>query len=118
MSEFYPTTTVTLYTKHEAFDDYDYDNESESATASGPSGVPAYIRVIEGQGRQFVDSELRGTSVEEYICRIRGHIPVSFRHSILDERTGHRYMIDELDKPSNPLGDESWVIKLRRIDND
>lgn len=112
MSEFYPTTTATFYTSWVPFDDYDEpeDNDNETIAATG---IP--IQILTQRVNQFQPVGMRETTVKTYIGRVRGHNNVELSYRILDERTGERYSIDEIDKDHNPLGDDSWVIILRKV---
>lgn len=113
MSEFYPTTTVTFYSKFVPFDDYDTppdDHEDEVVATKIP------MQILTSSVRQYQPAtDLRGTTTKTYVGRMRGHNSVELSWAILDERTGERYTIDEIDKPQNPLGDDSWVIIMRKV---
>lgn len=112
MSEFYPTTTCTLYTTFIPMDDYDEPGPGDNEVVAA-SGVP--IQILTQRVEQFQLIEMRQTTSKTYAGRIRGHVHVELNYRILDERTGERYMIDDLDMSQNPLGDDSWYMTLRKV---
>lgn len=111
MSEFYPTTTCTMYTTFVPFDDYDEDPGDVEETVA--TGVP--IQILTQRVDQSLPVGMRTTTAKTYAGRIRGHVHVELTYRIKDERTGERYMIDELDMAQNPLGDDSWFLVLRKV---
>jgi hypothetical protein len=113
VSEFYPTTLVSFYTKFVPFDDYDEpdDDHQDEIVASG---IP--MQILTASIKQYQPAtDLRDTTAKTYVGRMRGHNSVELSWAIIDERTGERYTIDDIDKPHNPLGDDSWVLTLRKV---
>lgn len=112
MSEFYPTTYASFYTTHTPFDDYD----------TGEGFVPQLvmsripIQILESSDNQYQPVDDRLTTVEMFTARVRGHRDLKLDYRVLDERSGEWYSIDEISKKHNPVGDQSWVLSLRRID--
>lgn len=113
MSEFYPTTTVTLYTTWVPFDDYDEPEDGEDNEVVAASGIP--MQILTKRVSQELAVDMRETTSKTYTGRIRGHVSVELSYRILDERTGFRYMIDDIDMSQNPVGDDSWVLSLTRV---
>jgi hypothetical protein len=112
VSEFYPTTLATFYTTFVPRDDYDTPDSGDNETVAA-TGVPIQIltnRVMQGQ-----PVDMDSVTSKTYSGRVRGHVHIDLNYRILDEWSGERYSIDEIDKAQNPLGDDSWVLKLRKI---
>lgn len=112
MSEFYPTTTCTFYTTFVPRNSYDKPDSDNNETIAA-TGVP--IQILTQRITQFVPAEFRTTTVKTYAARVRGHHHIEFTYRIKDERTGERYMIDEMDMAQNPTGDDSWYLVLRKV---
>lgn len=114
MSEFYPTTYATFFTTFTPFDDYDHDPDFVEQPVPGLVRIP--IQILTSSKTQYQPVDNRGTTIKTYSARLRGHYPLRLDYLLEDLRTGNRYSIDELDLKQNPVGDASWVLTIRAVD--
>lgn len=112
MSEFYPTTLATFYETWVPLGDYDEPGPEDNDTVAA-TGVP--IQILTNRVNQGQPVDMDNVTVKTYTGRVRGHVHVKLNYRILDEWTGERYTIDDMDKAQNPMGDDSWVLTMRKV---
>jgi hypothetical protein len=113
VSEFYPTTYASFYETFVPFDDYDEPDPDADYDTPVLTRVP--IQILLSSASQYQPVDNRGTTVKLYNGRVRGHYDIKLTYKVKDERTGVFYSIDDIDLDMNPLGDDSWVLTLRKV---
>lgn len=78
------------------------------------SGVIAGLQ--EETVRQWQPSERRLTEVTTWVARIRRDLDVRDTDRVLDERTGDRFVIEEIHRPRSYAGFAKQRLQLKKVD--
>lgn len=110
---FTPTTYITI--ERRAAVTNMWDHVSGGWTAHSTRN-PASL--ITREVRQYVNAEGRESTTKVYDLRVHPNVDIKFQDRILDERTGLRFMIDDIDVKQNPNGASCIWATLRKAGRD